>query len=655
MIAKIETVNGNKQIVIDQVPYLPVAYRSFRPVPSNIRLFSQCGVKLYQMLVSGRKNGHHVPYSYYGGVWVGEGEYDFSPFDRQLDMFRKFAPDCKLMVMLQLDAPEEWLRLHPKSPDGYWRIGEAAMDEEWIGAATDYLKAFLQYAEERYQDVIFGYAFSGGYCTEWFDSLDYYTPSEKKADRFREWSGGAEVPTEEELFDSSGSCMREPTANTTQYRNFCCTLVPKVIRHFAKVIRQETKGNKIIGLFYGYIDSPDEKWQIATAINGYEEVWQDENIDMFFAPATYGEEFRGLEGASSYQYLVDSIALHNKLYLHEIDHRTFLADYPLDSGIILESYPDVETTVNVLRRELACTLTKGAALWWFDFYGGYYACPELAEEIVKEISVFEQVSKRPYKSASEIAVFVDPMGYNLLKESLDLTVDYVRNQLNQLHRCGAPIDTFNLSDLSSLDVSGYRLLVFLYAPVISPEVRATIEKFQGTKMFLHLPDVASGESLDWEAVGRICSMKLEPEREAQKGSYCGKSFGFHVDVTPLYQVTDSAASPMAYFENGDVAVAKKGQVIYSAVGNLPSSLWGTSAQSAGVHRYTERDIALYADARIVACQFPGEGTDQLYVQNGDGAYTELFSGETFYAQNGVLKFHHRHEQTMMFFKKELFS
>ena len=58
MIAKIEKINNNKTIVIDGICYPPIAYRSFRPMPSNIRQFSKSGVCLYQMLVSGRKNGH---------------------------------------------------------------------------------------------------------------------------------------------------------------------------------------------------------------------------------------------------------------------------------------------------------------------------------------------------------------------------------------------------------------------------------------------------------------------------------------------------------------------------------------------------------------------------------------------------------------------
>ena len=79
---------------------------------------------------------------------------------------------------------------------------------------------------------------------------------------------------------------------------------------------------KILGLFFGYTDQPIH-WQNQTATNGYEKVWASPDIDMLFSPAAY--QTRKLDQVSSYQYLVDSLSVHDKLYLHEIDHRTYLA------------------------------------------------------------------------------------------------------------------------------------------------------------------------------------------------------------------------------------------------------------------------------------------------------------------------------------------
>ena len=654
MISKIQEINGNKMIVIDGEVYLPVADRSFRPMPSNVNQFHRSGVKLYQMQVTGRNNALGVPYSTYGGIWNGDGDYDFSAFDRQINMFKKFAPGCKLMVMLQLDPPLWWLEKHPDSYDSYWRIGEAPFDDDWRRDMTAYAKAFLKYAEKTYGEDIFAYAFSSGIATEWFDATEYCEPSERKKAAFAAYTGGMETPTEAELSDVGGICMREPRSKEAQYRNFCCTLTPELISYFASLFKKETAGRKIVGLFFGYTDCPSEGFQILAATNGYESVWRDENIDMLFSPASYsyGDNSRELDGASSYQYLVDSVALNNKLYLHEIDHRTHLADFPLENGVMLPAYPDLHTTVEVLRRELAATLCKGGSLWWFDFFGGYYACPELEAEIAKQIGIFERVTKKPYRSVSEIAVFADPPGFNLLKEKLNLTVDYVRKNRNALHKCGAPFDYYNLSDITRIDLSQYKMLVFLYAPTLSDDAKATLDRHPSLlKVFVHLPDVASGGMLDFSAIERLCGMTLSEETESERAVHEGTSFGFSAPVAPLFCVTDADAEVLARYDNGDVAAALKDNVAYIALGNAPSSLWRTLANRANVHTYVEKEVPVYADARFVASQFPGNTTDSIVLCE-DASYVEVFTGKRYRSSNKHLTFDHEDYQMMLFLRED---
>ncbi|MBQ8311325.1 MAG: hypothetical protein IJX80_09985 [Clostridia bacterium] len=653
MISKIQEINGNKMIVIDGEVYLPVAYRSFRPIPSNVNQFHRSGVKLYQMQVTGRNNAHGVPYSYYGGIWNGYGDYDFSAFDRQIQMFKKFAPGCKIMVMLQLDPPLWWLKDHPNSHDSYWRIGEAPFDEAWRHDVTEYAKAFLKYAEDTYGEDIFAYSFSSGIATEWFDSTEYYEPSDKKKAAFEAYSKGLTTPTEAELSDTEGICMREPASKEAAYRNFCCTLTPELIKYFSALFKHETERQKIIGLFFGYTDCPNEGFQILSATNGYEAVWQDENIDMLFSPASYSfdDNVREIDGASSYQYLVDSITVNNKLYLHEIDHRTHLADFPLENGFILPAYPDLHTTVEVLRRELAATLCKGGSLWWFDFYGSYYACPELEAEIAKQIDIFKEVTRQAYRSVSEIAVFADPMGFNLLKENLNLTVDYVRKNRNNLHKCGAPFDYYNLSDITKIDLTPYKMLVFLFAPTLSSEIKATLAGLDDKlKVWVHLPDVASSGALDFSAVGTLCGMTMAEETASQSAVHNGTTFGFSTAVSPLLQVTDKDACVLARYENGDVAAALKNNTAYIALGNAPSSLWRELAAHAGVHAYTEKEVPVYADSRFVACQFPNAATDIITTET-DGDYVEVFTKKHYRAKNRQLTFAHDNYQMMLFLKE----
>lgn len=250
-------------------------------------------------------------------------------------------------------------------------------------------------------------------------------------------------------------------------------------------------------------------------------------------------------------------------------------------------------------------------------------------------------------------MFADPMGFNLLKEKLNLTIDYVRKNRNHLHKCGAPFDYYNLSDITRIDLSNYKMFVFLFAPRISEEMREVIGQIRDKmKVYIHLPDVASGEQLDFAAVERLCQIRLEPKGTCEKAVYNRETFGFHTNVAPLFQVKDEGAETLASYENGDVAAAIKGNQVYIAVSDIPSSLWHQLAMRAGVHIYTDKEIPLYADTRLIACQFPEKGTDMLKVKE-DGVYIELFTKEKYKSCNKELSFTHEAYQMMLFMKEEI--
>ncbi|MBQ4515749.1 MAG: hypothetical protein II978_03055 [Clostridia bacterium] len=373
MISKIVKHNENYMIEIDGKLFVPAAFRSFRPSPANVSLFHRNGIRLFQMQICGINNTLNMPYSQYGGVWVGDHEYDFSAFDRQMKMFQKYAPEGYFMVMIVLDMPDWWMKENNCKYGSYYHLGEAYYEKKWIADATDYLKAVLNYAEETYGDRIFAYSISAGSATEWFDG-NFQGVSPKKAEEFRKAIGesDAPIPTVEEVTVSSLPSLCGHDSHIYKYMKYNSMLSPQLIKHFAGVTQEVIKHEKILGLFYGYTDMVLQ-YQNQKATNAYELVWADKNIDMLFAPASYGNS-REQGGVSSYQYTVDSIALHDKLYLHEIDHRTHLSDYPIENGYMLGCiYDNDEETINVLRRELCATAVKDGALWWFDFMGGYYA------------------------------------------------------------------------------------------------------------------------------------------------------------------------------------------------------------------------------------------------------------------------------------------
>ena len=407
--------NGVPFIEIHGELFAPAAFRSFRPKPDNLSLISRAGVRLCQMLVSGLPCTIGTPYSLFGGVWKGEGVYDFTPFDRQYEMFRLLAPDAYYNVMLQLDVPEWWKDAHPDLPqDSYHHITDLALCEEWKRAAVDYLKAFITYAEEKYGNRIFGYSIAAGLSNEWFDrslyEADYDREGTYNARAYRELIGdpNAPLPTMDSM-EAGESSLRDPDTNDFKYLKLCCDSTADLVCFFAHEAQEVLHHQKLFGLFYGYTNMGN---QVYWNTNGYEKAWRSPDIDMLYSPAAYGAN-RELSGVSSYQYTVDSIALHGKLYLHEDDHRTHLARFPLENGAMLtDCYGSFEEWREVFRRELCNVMQKRSAFWWFDFFGGYYSSPEYEAELKLETELFNRLAAGARESTAEIAVFIDPMSFN---------------------------------------------------------------------------------------------------------------------------------------------------------------------------------------------------------------------------------------------------
>ena len=87
MKAEVKRENGFLKVCIDGKCFSPLSFKTFRANEQNISEFSDAGVRLYTVLFGGIISALGVPYSLFGDSWIGENEYDFTPIDRQMDLF----------------------------------------------------------------------------------------------------------------------------------------------------------------------------------------------------------------------------------------------------------------------------------------------------------------------------------------------------------------------------------------------------------------------------------------------------------------------------------------------------------------------------------------------------------------------------------------
>lgn len=636
--------NGNRFFEINGRRYIPAAARSFRPTPANITLFYRNGIRLFQVQCSGIKNTLGIPYSLFGGCWVGDHQYDFSALDRQMELYQKFAPEGYFMPMVVLDMPEWWREQHQCEVDSFVHLSEASLIPEWKEEAADYLKAFLRHCEARWGERVFAYSFSAGRSTEWFDN---YSDHPRKVAAYRAEVGDphAPVPTLEELRAEENPDLYGNDTPAYQYLKFCSRLIPNLINEFTAAAQEVLQRSKPLGIFFGYTCLPPQ-WQNQRGTNGYEAVWKNPDIDLLFSPAEYRKS-RLPEGVSTYQYTVDSLPLHDKLYLHEIDHRTHLACYPMENGQFLAcDYQTEEETIRILRRELCAAAAKDGALWWFDFMGGYYASPGLEAELQREMQILERIYEKPHRSVAEIAVFADPMSFLHMKDTGHFTLDLVAYNRDSLNECGAPYDYYNLKDLPRVPVEQYKMFVILNGLEMEEETKAFIRERLGDKrvVWLYAPNHFSGGS------GEVCGIALQPApATAQKVVYGGEEFGFTQPVSPMFAPAEGEI--FARYTDGTPACARKGNEVYIATGNLPPALWRDLAREAGVHIYVEKGGALYIDSRFIARQTMQEAEPEL-VLPFDCVLEELFDGGIYETKNRRLRYAAPHGETKLFLIKE---
>ena len=214
---------------------------------------------------------------------------------------------------------------------------------------------------------------------------------------------------------------------------------------------------KVVGTFFGY------HCMRANVNMAYlnDKVYTSPDIDMIFSPAEY-DEFRQLDAPSGFQLAVGSLNLNEKLYIHEIDHRTDLAKYPMEhavsgnakqyrmvGGMLNDCYETEFEGVMVLRRELALTMQNGNALWWFDFFGNYYASPTYENEIKNAVNIMNKIytNGRNRKSIAEVAFIVDNRSFKYMHEGNDIKWNLIRYNHYNLGKAGIIHDIYNVEDI----------------------------------------------------------------------------------------------------------------------------------------------------------------------------------------------------------------
>lgn len=626
------------------------------------RSFSRAGVKIQSSVL-------HLG-------WMGVDEFDYSLCDRVLDSVFYNNPDIYYIPRIKLNVPVDWCYENPEdvfvyyggpqtaeeikrlvgtekhdylgyeAPMGYYAAGEFSdsrpnvggmiarqsfSSKKWLHDAGEALGKLIERIENgKYGERILGYHIAYGVSGETItwgrmsnrfgdyginNTKAFFEWAEKKygsldavAKAYGQDAGNLHIPSPEVrdgVADSVFSLMRSDKNDVAciDYDIFTSEMNAKATEHFAKIVKTHAK-EKLVGVFYGYfIEVNNSAYAGHLAID---RLLDSPYVDFFAGPKSYyrctGKE-PGCEMCPT-----QSVNL-RKLWMDEADIRTYLAK-SVPAALASDSLSD---TVKILRREFSKNTAHGSGFWWMDLGGGWFDGDEIMNEISSLVKLNEKISDLPHESISDVLVVVDEKCINHMRTNELLRCGFMQDFICEVNSTGAVADVYRLSDIETLNLSQYKLVIFAYCFEVDDVMRKIIrEKLpkDSTVMFNYAAGIINGD-VSFENIRDFTGFSLAESKEKMlnvKGPEVVEG------VNGFEDGDDGSLTLPALCVCGDAKSIKRNELgenvfasacvggrrhIINLIPYLKSAELREIAKEAGCKMHTEdAGVAVYADSRI---------------------------------------------------------
>jgi hypothetical protein len=623
--AAVRQIDGKPVLFVNDRPELPFMYAlthasggrwSWEEMPAhNLRLFSQTGVKLYQVDLS------------FEDLWQeGSRHLQLDLAKRQVKGVLDACPTASVVIRLHVNAPMWWNRAHPEEcvqfadgpidnrpfglPFNYedgdiYRDRRASLaSSRWKQEAGRRVAEFCRrFAGTREGKSVIGIHLSGGVYGEWHpwgfirNEPDVSQPMQ---DAFRAWLrvkygndaalqaawgdpgttlATATVPDTAQRRCCFDGYFRKPAAGRQTLDFYKCQqeVVADDIEFFCRTVKQNWNRPLLTGAFYGYIHFG----LCRQALNGHLEIGRlldSPWIDYFAGPPSYYKPSRALGGSGQERAPVHSMLLHGKLWFDEVDNGSLQDKKEQD---FVRSLMLGDTAyIHVLHRSLWLPMQQGCGLWLYDFgprrNTGWWDSPLYQDEIRNTLKHFqESYGKRldkPHRPPADILAVWDPASYygveNVFSKTCEQGMDAAAEDLV---RAGA-IDQIYLSDLHKVDLNAYKAVIFMNAWSLDQKQRRfildSVASNQRTIVWNFMAGYSDGTRLGSDLVEQITGLSLHTFKAPDKIAWDMGDLHFKnpEKIQPFLTIEDHAAEPLASLqEMPAVVMARKKFPAYTAV------------------------------------------------------------------------------------------
>ena len=332
----------------------------------------------------------------------------------------------------------------------------------------------------------------------------------------------AEIPSSSKRLAGDDGVFRDPRKSMQVMDSLKIQqrVVPEAILHFAEIIKTTWSRKLLVGAFYGYFFSVSR-----ASVGGHLEtrlLLDSPYIDYLCGPLAYIPANRAIDGPGHSRTLMESIRLHHKLWLTEMDQPPIgIEEFP-GSGA-----PDkLHENIAILRRNIMEPMNRGMGAWFYDHRvvpggsiyekTGWWESPELLAEVALLQADAKRLDSSEYApDAESVLVYDTEMFYHISTDKRfgQFSSPTVFQPILAMHQVGKSFDCVNLQDLECIEWKRYKNVVFVATPLLTTMQKQFIDMnlkcCKRRIVWCYAPGYSDGTRLDVQFIRDITGLPVQ--------------------------------------------------------------------------------------------------------------------------------------------------
>ncbi|MEM7147860.1 MAG: beta-galactosidase [Verrucomicrobiota bacterium] len=691
-------------------------FETYVPEERYFRQFAKAGNEVFSFSIN-------LGHGFGPQLWLGPDRFDFSALDVLAQRVLKAKQGGWILPRIYLSPPDWWVANNPEEHQvlgdgsrtyrrgaGHRRDGRAfpsLASKKWRADTAGVLQPVIRHLlDSDYGERIFGFMVTGLMSEEWYHwsihtgQLSDYSSHATSA--FRSWLrekyesseslrvawgdaavslGLVDVPSEADRIRGRERTFRDPGTEMAviDWYHFYNELIPETIDHFCAAAKRACQNRHVVGAFYAYMFEFGGDPEFGH--NALGKLVRSEHLDFVMVTASYHNRDLG-KGADYARSPLTTVRLHDKLWYHDNDTVSFLYDrihsnakspaevarYRKELGVTASA----EESVWQYRRGAGFALGNGVFQSFFDLHGGYFDHPTLMGEVARLNRTFAASAEADLSSVAEILVISDEASCAYATFESGYLQQTLRQAQVPLAKIGAPHDSILVDDLDRVDMTRYRMVIFLNCFHLSSDqrklVRKTVLNSGRTIIWCYANGIFEGNEKSLDAMSELCGFTMrwgktstpvrsriavngEKVREHLAGIRDVEIGSPDVWARALTVAGGGGVIELGHLESTRLpALAMKAQSnwtsVYTVNPVLPSALWRSFAQKAGVHLYGQAGDTLYANKSFLCLNADGAGERTIRFPRPVSA-ADTSDGKRLLDNSEVLTKHFRDEETLL--------